>query len=231
MSPIRREDDFRRVEIEDWDTWIEEQIQESQQRGEFEDLPQAGRPIHIYRTELNPEYDLAFSRMKNAGILPAWMELDRDVSRLTRDLDGFLDRSRDWLFAQRDAYRAAVTAPVEEAMSPRPYRWWQLWARLRDWLAVTPDAPTSHRAPSSLGDVLRMRDHIRAQYLDRAATLDRKIEQYHNALPNGLSHLQRLRMLPARAERIFDERIPVRAILDDGHARAGGAEDETGPPA
>jgi hypothetical protein len=232
MCPIRHEDDFRRVEIDDWDSWIEEQIQESQERGEFDDLPHAGKPIHIYRTDVNPDYDLAFSRMKNAGVLPAWMELDRDVSRLTRELAHFLDRSATWLLAERDAYRDSLAdrrpEQREEAMR---HRWWQLWARLRDWMRVEPEPPAARRVPASLGEVLRTRDHIRAQYLERAATLDRKIEEYHNALPRGLSHLQRLRMLPSRAERLFDERIPARVILD-ADARAPGtapADDEAGP--
>jgi hypothetical protein len=215
MSPIRHEEDFRRIEIEDWDTWIEEQIQESQERGEFDNLPHAGKPIEIYRTQLNPEYDLAFSRMKNAGVLPAWMELDRDVARMSQDLDAFLDRSVAWLLSERDAIiRARQTensGPAETLPQQRP--WWQVWQRLLDWFRFDPVDTRPGWEPRSLGDLLRLRDHIRVQYLERAAELDKKIEVYHNTLPQGLSHLQRLRMLPARAEKRFEARLPARALF------------------
>ena len=93
MSPIRHEDDFRRREIDDWDEYIQEQIEESIARGEFEDLPDQGKPIRIWRTEVNPEYDLAFSRLKNAGVMPLWMELDAEVARLSHEMDLFLLRA------------------------------------------------------------------------------------------------------------------------------------------
>lgn len=217
MSPIRRDDDFQRTEIEDWDTWIQEQIQEAQERGEFDNLPHAGKPIEIWRTEVNPEYDLAFSRMKNADVLPVWMELDRDISRMSRDLDDFLERSTAWLLAERDGAIRARTQedPAEPGPSVPKRHWWQIWQRLMDWFRIEPDEADSRQEPRSIGDLLRLREHIRAQYLARAAALDKKIESYHNSLPEGLSHLQRLRMLPNRAAKRFDARFPVRLLLGE----------------
>lgn len=215
MSPVRRDGDFQRTEIEDWDEWIEEQIQEQQAKGAFENLPDAGKPIHIHRTELNPDYDLAFSRLKNAGIMPAWMELDRDVSVLTRDLDDFLERSATWLERERDVILAARSRPAEPTSVSRPRRpWWNLWQRLLDLFRPDPAVAERPSGPRSLGDLLVIRARMRGQYLERATALDKKIEAYHNALPNGLGHLQRLRMLPARAAKRFDDRFPVRALLD-----------------
>ena len=217
MSPIRRDNDFQRTEIEDWDTWAQKQIQEAQERGEFDNLPDAGKPIKIWRTEVNPEYDLAFSRMKNADVLPVWMELDRDVSRLSHELDGFLERSTAWLLAERDELVRSQTRvdPVRlDSRTPKRH-WWQIWQRLMDWFRIEPDEPHSQQEPRSIGDLLRLREHIRAQYLARAAALDKKIESYHNSLPEGLSHLQRLRMLPNRAAKRFDARFPVRLLLGE----------------
>ena len=51
MSPVRRDKDFQRTEIDDWDEWIEEQIQEQEALGAFDNLPDAGKPIHIHRTD------------------------------------------------------------------------------------------------------------------------------------------------------------------------------------
>jgi hypothetical protein len=45
--------------------------------------------------------------------------------------------------------------------------------------------------------------------------MDKKISEYHNALPRELSHLQRLRMLPDRAARLFDDAVPIRMLVDD----------------
>ena len=223
MAPIRFDDDIRRTEIEDWDTWVEEQIQESQQRGEFDNLPHAGKPIEIYQTQVNPEYDLAFSRMKNAGVMPVWMELDRDVSTMSRELNAFLERSVTWVLAEREALirarRETETDLVEETAATRS--WWQ---RFLDWFRIEPVVPSCRREPKSLGDLLRMRDHIRAQYLERAAALDKKIESYHNSLPEALSHLQRLRMIPSRAEKRFDERLPVRALFIEAEAAGDEAD-------
>jgi hypothetical protein len=215
MSPIRHEDDFRRKAIDDWDDWVDEEIRKAQARGEFSNLPGQGKPIEIYRTDVNPEYDLAFSRLKNAGVMPAWMELDRDVGRLKAELDAFLERSLTYLADQR----ALLARRLDATAAPQPatpsYPRWQVWRPLLEWFRMPP-AETGERAtgPRSVGELLQIREHMRDQYLERAAALDRKIAAYHNALPQGLSHLQRLRMLPERAAKRFDERCPVSFVLD-----------------
>lgn len=215
MSPIRYEDDHRRKDIDDWDTWIEDEIRSAQDRGEFSDLPHQGKPIEIYRTDLNPEYDMAFSRLKNAGVKPVWMELDRDVSRMSEDLDAFLARSATYLLEQR-ALLMARRAADRKAIAPpvRQYPRWQVWRSLLDWFRDSTAVPTINEGPDSTGNLLDLREHMRTQYLERAATLDRKLADYHNALPQGLSHLQRLRLLPDRAARRFDERLPMSTLLD-----------------
>ena len=213
MSPIRHEDDFRRREIDDWDEYIQEQIEESIAKGEFEDLPDKGKPIRIWRTEVNPEYDLAFSRLKNAGVMPLWMELDAEISRLSREMEIFVERSRDDLLHQLQELRERQREEREGQEPSLP--WWQSWRRIAGWWRL--DLTEEDRDPGvrSLGDLIVQRDRMRAQYLDRAAALDKKISEYHNALPRELSQLQRLRMLPERAARIFDEAIPARLLVED----------------
>jgi hypothetical protein len=213
MSPIRHEDDFRRVEINDWDEWIEGEIQKAQERGEFEALPLQGKPIEIYRTDVNPEYDLAFSRLKNAGIMPAWMELDAEVRRLNEELAGFLDHAAGYLAAQRAELERHLEAPEPEPGATVAYPRWQVWRPLLEWLRFSDEETEDPHGPRSIGDLIQLRDHMRAQYLERAAELDKRIVEYHNALPRELSNLQRLRLLPERAARRFDERMPVSAIL------------------
>lgn len=213
MSPIRHEDDFRRREIDDWDEYVQEQLEEAISKGEFEDVPHKGKPIKIWRTELNPEYDLAFSRLKNAGVLPVWMELDAEVARLSQEMEAFLERSRTFLEEQLQELRARHASP-EEPPGPA-YPWWQVWRRLAAWWRMDLREPEAVPVARSIGDLIVQRDRMRRQYLDRAATLDKKIAEYHNVLPRELSHLQRLRWLPERAARVFDEGIPARMLIED----------------
>ena len=214
MSPIRHEDDFRRKQIKDWDEWIEDEIQKAQQRGEMDNLPLQGKPIEIYRTDVNPEYDLAFSRLKNAGIMPAWMELEREIRQLTEELASFLDRSEAYLAEQRKALRRSLAGEADEEPAKPSRPWWQVWWQVLDWLRFPPEEPARPTAPRSTGELLQLRDHLRAEYLARAAALDKKIVDYHNSLPRELTHLERLRMLPERAAKRFDERIPVGFVLE-----------------
>jgi hypothetical protein len=219
MSPIRHEDDFRRREIDDWDEYVQEQLEESIAKGEFENLPDKGKPIKIWRTELNPEYDLAFSRLKNAGVLPAWMELDAEVARLTQENEDFLERSRTFLLDQLELFReqqeeSAVRGDDRlDDHLPWQLPRWNVWRRVAAWWRLDPSRKDDP-PPVSITDLVVQRERMRSQYLDRAAALDKKIADYHNALPRELSHLQRLRMLPERAARLFDERIPARLIVE-----------------
>lgn len=213
MSPIRREDDFRRVEIDDWDEYVQEQIQEGIERGEFENLPDKGKPIRIWRTEVNPEYDLAFSRLKNAGIVPAWMELDAEIARMTQEMETFLTASRAYLERHLEALRAA-RARQESGADQRP-PWWQFWRRIAEWWRLDLSKESDEPVISSISQLIVQRDRMRSQYLARAADLDKRIVEYHNTLPRELSHLERLRMLPDRAARIFDDRVPVRMLVEE----------------
>jgi len=61
--------------------------------------------------------------------------------------------------------------------------------------------------PTSI-DLDRMRAHMRAQYLERAAELNKKIGIFHAALPPSLWHLQRTALPRERAEHLFDAHIP-----------------------
>ena len=70
--PLRRDGD-RIEEIESFDEWVHDRLEEAIARGEFDDLPQKGKPIRIESNPFQPELDLAFSRLKNAGMAPAWI--------------------------------------------------------------------------------------------------------------------------------------------------------------
>lgn len=205
MSPIRKTDDFRSVEIESWDDYIQEEIAGMQARGELDNLPHQGKPIKIWRTDVNPEYDLAFSRLKNAGVMPLWMELDKEIGELTQAL---------WL--RLDAVEAEIrslialheTPPVAE---PEPAS--TLWQRLTRWFRT--DFSNDALPPPTMTSIMATRERERTKFLELAAALDKKIVTYHDSLPKGAEHLQRLRWLPNRAAAVFDEHIALSSLWEE----------------
>lgn len=198
MSPIRKEGDFRSVEIESWDKYVQEEIAEGIARGDYDNLPHAGKPIKIWQTDINPEYDLAFSRLKNAGVMPMWMELDKEIGDLQAALWSRLDAT-EALIRRLVAQMKAPDAASDESPPAT------LWDRIRRWFGggfgeEEPQRPTAT-------SIMATREIERERFLVQAAELDKKIVSYHDCLPRGGEHLQRLRWLPSRAERVFDDRI------------------------
>ena len=199
MSPIRKTDDFRSVEIDSWDEYVQDEIAGMQARGEFENLPDQGKPIKIWKTDVNPDYDLAFSRLKNAGVVPLWMELDRDIGRLTEELWTRLDRIEQLLRGMLSQLQTPTDPEPEE-----PRSWWE---RFRRWFRIE----TSANEPPlpTVTTIMATRERERKRFLEVVAELDKKISSYNDSLPKGGENLQRLRWIPSRAEKVFDERIAL----------------------
>ncbi len=207
--PIRHEGDAR-VEIHDWDSWIEKELREARDRGEFDNLPGAGKPLNHTSTDINKDWHLAFSRLKNAGVLPAWMELDRDCYRGRAELDAFLARSAVYLQEQLELLAAASGDPVEPRDdSGQPTRT-SFLSRMMRWLAVPTDEDAERAARTSLTreGIRQMRGAIKGQYLERAQALDKTIVEFNHSLSREMSHLERMRMTPERARRRFDAGCP-----------------------
>lgn len=208
MSPTRKEDDFRSRPIEDWDDWIEKEIQEAMARGEFANLPGHGKPLQIESNPFDPSTDMAYSRLKNAGYAPTWMELDREITADRAGLEEFLQRSGTYLadLQSRIAADDAQSSPSGDPSGPHP--WWAFWRRLRDWLDFSDHSAQAQSAPLTLAGLEHIRVRMRTRYLERAAELDKKIGIFHAALPPALWHLQRTALPKERAERLFDAHIP-----------------------
>ena len=71
----------------DWESWIDQQIREAQDRGEFDDLPGKGKPLDLGVNPYARDQELAFKILKDAGYAPDWIELDKA-------LRGKLERAR-----------------------------------------------------------------------------------------------------------------------------------------
>lgn len=203
--PIRHEDDYRRQEIRSWDSWVDEAIEEAQERGDFDDLPHHGKSITIVETPFAPDMNAALTTLKNAGYEPTWMELDREITRLTGELASFLERSTAYLDGKA---RELGEAPVLAQDEPRAVRV-GFWARVRRLLNFAADVDPPVARQFNLDDLVLIRLRMRDQYLERAAAVDKKVTEFHSALPRNLWHLERMRVTPESASRSFDAACPT----------------------
>jgi DnaJ family protein C protein 28 len=81
----------------DWERSIDQQIREAMERGEFDRLPGAGKPLDLSDNPHTPaDWQLAFKVLKDAGFAPEWIEQDKEI-RAERDaLAKFLDQQVRW---------------------------------------------------------------------------------------------------------------------------------------
>lgn len=196
MSPVRHEDDFKRKPIKDWESYVEDAITKAQQEGEFDNLPGHGKPLKIETNPLAPELDFAFSRLKNAGYLPTWMELDQQVKAAQEQLQRFLEDSVTYLQRHAAEIRAGRAADAPKVVRRS---WWQRLMHGSADLAPVTDGP------ATLADLRDIRARMRTQYLARSAELDTKIGEFNDSLSRDLWHLERMRLTQDRAARRFDE--------------------------
>ena len=82
----------------DWESWIDQQIREAHERGEFDNLPGKGRPLDLTPNPYAQDRELAYKILKDAGFAPEWIELDKAIR-------GRLDRARSTL-ARRWMWRS-----------------------------------------------------------------------------------------------------------------------------
>jgi DnaJ family protein C protein 28 len=117
----------------DWESWIDQQIREAQERGAFDNLPGKGKPIDLSPNPYALDQELVFKILKDAGFSPEWIELDKAIrgklerarTVLTRRwawhqarLDELSGRTDAWARAEKDrslaGWRDAVSAFEEE---------------------------------------------------------------------------------------------------------------------
>jgi len=202
--PIRHEDDYRRKQIRSWDSWIDEAILEAQERGDFDNLPHHGKPIAIVETPFAPDMNAALTTLKNAGYAPTWMELDREITQKKEEMTSFLERSATWLREKATQIQGESATPAAEP-ARRPAGFWARIRRLLNFAAEV-DPPVSRQI--TLEDLAMIRSRMRDQYLQRAAGVDKKVTEFHSALPRNLWHLERMRLTPDQAARTFDAACP-----------------------
>jgi DnaJ family protein C protein 28 len=81
----------------DWESAIERQIREAMERGEFDHLPGAGKPLNLDENPYTPEdWRLAFKVLKDAGVAPAWIEQSKEIRAELRALATLLEQQTLW---------------------------------------------------------------------------------------------------------------------------------------
>ncbi|NMG14826.1 DUF1992 domain-containing protein [Aromatoleum bremense] len=79
-----------------FDILAEQRIAEAIRRGEFDNLPGAGRPLHLDDEPLvSPEQRMANRILKNAGFAPAEIMLRREIAALRGQLADSAGSERD----------------------------------------------------------------------------------------------------------------------------------------
>jgi DnaJ homolog subfamily C member 28 len=72
-----------------WGSLVEQRIQDGIERGLFDNLPGAGKPLNLEEDALVPEdMRMAFRLLRSNGLAPLWVELNKeirdDIERLAR---------------------------------------------------------------------------------------------------------------------------------------------------
>jgi DnaJ family protein C protein 28 len=80
----------------DWESWIDQQIREAQQRGEFDNLPGKGKPLDLTSNPYAREQELAYKILKDAGYAPEWIELDKAIRGMLERAEATLVRQWKW---------------------------------------------------------------------------------------------------------------------------------------
>ena len=159
MPSVRKEGDKRDV-VWNWGSHVDQMIREAQRRGDFDNLPGAGKPLKLDDDVFAGDMASAYRIAKNANAAPLWVQLDKEIGQDTEALEAMLERSARYL-----ADVAAAKRPTARAQA-------------------------------------------RKVYLDKAAELNKKIQEYNMIRPRQLTWLEKAGFYPKIAERRFDERIP-----------------------
>ncbi len=107
----------------DWESWVDQQIREAQERGDFDNLPGTGKPLDLTPNPYAQEQELAFKVLKDAGYAPEWIELDKAIRHRLQGTRAVLRRQWEWREA-RLRELAGLTDRWAEAERERAVAGW-----------------------------------------------------------------------------------------------------------
>lgn len=91
---------MKKAKGKDWESWIDQQIRQAQEQGEFDDLPDKGKPLDLTPNPYAQDRELAFKVLKDAGYAPEWIELDKAIRGKLEQARAMLARRWEWCQAR-----------------------------------------------------------------------------------------------------------------------------------
>ena len=83
--------------LDDWESAIDKQIREAMERGEFDSLAGAGKPLDLDENPFAPEdWRLAFKILKDHQVAPEWIETGKQIRDEIAALAQLLERQTQW---------------------------------------------------------------------------------------------------------------------------------------
>ena len=104
----------RRLPGQAWQSLVDERIRQAMERGEFDNLPGAGKPLEIDENPHAGERALAFSLLKSHHLLPQEVELGKDI-------DGDLARAEKLKSELRQKHERLLRQGIPSAKEQKAY--------------------------------------------------------------------------------------------------------------
>src|SRR5687768_14261876 len=100
MPSVRKDGDKREV-VWNWGSHVDQMIREAQRRGDFDNLPGAGKPLNLDDNVFAGEMAAAFRVAKNANAAPLWVQLAKEIGEEKAALEDYLERTATYVAAMR----------------------------------------------------------------------------------------------------------------------------------
>lgn len=85
---------------------VEQLLKEAEERGEFRNLPDKGKPLHLEDESNIPEdLRLAYKILKNADCLPPELELKKEIRQMEDLLDAIPDEKEKYKMIKKINYK------------------------------------------------------------------------------------------------------------------------------
>ncbi|HEX2170861.1 MAG TPA: DnaJ family domain-containing protein [Dehalococcoidia bacterium] len=97
-----------------FNSYIENKLREAEEKGTFRNLPGQGQPLRLDDDDRSdPKYWLAHHMLKNAGLLPAWIELAKEIDALEDGIQAIEREYAGWLAAEADRLAGVPAAALQ----------------------------------------------------------------------------------------------------------------------
>jgi DnaJ family protein C protein 28 len=79
-----------------WGDFVEQEIRDAMERGDFDNLPGKGKPQEFAQTHGDPSLEMANKIVRDAGFAPAWLDLAKEIEHEQREAEASVLRSWRW---------------------------------------------------------------------------------------------------------------------------------------